>query len=142
METGKRLAALMKQDWALPVSAMIGTFLLTLLVNGLGALVPCVGWIVPALVGMVGLGAVLVTRFGAQALPDAAAAAPSAQVVDTIPLPSAAAGEPPVRLALRCEPHLLRHRLLRAPGLRATRLKDIMINSACGRVKLAGAVFI
>jgi hypothetical protein len=92
METGKRLAALMKQDWALPVSAMIGTFLLTLLVNGLGALVPCVGWIVPTLVGMVGLGAVLVTRFGAQALPDAPAAAPSAQVVDTIPLPS----EPPV----------------------------------------------
>jgi len=71
---------------------MIGTFLLTLLVNGLGALVPCVGWIVPTLVGMVGLGAVLVTRFGAQALPDAPAAAPNAQVVDTIPLPS----EPPV----------------------------------------------
>ena len=92
LETGKRLAALMKQDWALPVSAMIGTFLLTLLVNGLGALIPCIGWIVPVLVGMVGLGAALVTRFGAQALPGAQAvtpAAPGTQTIDTIPLPSA-----------------------------------------------------
>ena len=92
VETGKRLAALMNQDWALPVSAMIGTFLLTLLVNGLGALVPCIGWIVPALVGMVGLGAALVTRFGSRPLPDAevlAPAAPATQVVETIPLPSA-----------------------------------------------------
>jgi hypothetical protein len=96
VETGVRLAALMKQDWALPVSAMIGTFLLTLLVNGLGALVPCIGWIVPALVGMVGLGAALVTRFGAQALPEAAAAAPGTQVVDTIPLPSAPPASSPV----------------------------------------------
>lgn len=92
LETGKRLAGLMKQDWALPVEAMVGTFLLTLLVNGLGALVPCVGWVVPALVGMVGLGAALVTRFGAQALPVAQLASPAAsgtQVVDTIPLPAA-----------------------------------------------------
>jgi cytoskeletal protein CcmA (bactofilin family) len=92
LETGKRLADLLKQDWALPVSAMIGTFVLTLLVNGLGALIPCVGWIVPALVGMVGLGAALVTRFGAQALPETQVLAPAAagtQVVETIPLPSA-----------------------------------------------------
>lgn len=91
LETGKRLALLVKQDWALPVSAMIGTFLLTLLVNGLGALVPCVGWLVPTLVGMVGLGAALVTRFGAQALPDAPvelAAAPVAREIEPLPLPS------------------------------------------------------
>jgi hypothetical protein len=105
VETGKRLAALMKQDWALPVSAMIGTFLLTLLVNGLGALVPCIGWIVPALVGMIGLGAVLVTRFGAQALPEAAAVAPGTQVVDTIPLPSAPPADwPPVQTPPPAEP--------------------------------------
>jgi hypothetical protein len=92
LETGKRLALLMNQDWALPVSAMVGTFLLTLLINGLGAVVPCIGWIVPALVGMVGLGAALVTRFGARALPDAelvASPVQSTQVVDAIPLPSA-----------------------------------------------------
>jgi hypothetical protein len=91
LETGKRLAGLLKQDWALPVSAMAGTFLLTLLVNGLGALIPCVGWTVPLLVGMVGLGAALVTRFGARALPDAervVAVAPVTQVVEPIPMPS------------------------------------------------------
>jgi hypothetical protein len=93
LETGKRLAGLMKQDWALPVSAMVGTFLLTLMVNGLGALIPCVGWIVPLLVGMVGLGAALVTRFGARSLPDApynfaAAPAPVSQAVEPIPMPS------------------------------------------------------
>jgi hypothetical protein len=91
LETGKRLASLLKQDWALPIAAMIGTFLLTLLVNGLGALIPCIGWTVPVLVGMVGLGAVLVTRFGAQPLPDAPynfAAAPSAQAMEPIPMPS------------------------------------------------------
>jgi hypothetical protein len=92
LETGKRLADLIKQDWALPVSAMVGTFLLTLLVNGVGAIVPCIGWVVPALVGMVGLGAALVTRYGALTLPDlepATPAAQSSQVVEAIPLPSA-----------------------------------------------------
>ncbi|OGO35001.1 MAG: hypothetical protein A2W35_17605 [Chloroflexi bacterium RBG_16_57_11] len=97
LETGKRLALLLKQDWALPVSAMVGTFLLTLLINGLGALIPCVGWVVPALVGMVGLGAALVTRYGARALPDAevlTSSAQSSQVMETIPLPSAPPEEP------------------------------------------------
>jgi hypothetical protein len=82
----------MKQDWALPVSAMVGTFLLTLLINGLGAIVPCIGWVVPALVGMVGLGAALVTRYGARALPDGEVVPSSTQntqVAETIPLPSA-----------------------------------------------------
>ena len=91
LETGKRLGLLLKQDWALPVSAMVGTFLLTLLINGLGALVPCIGWLVPALVGMVGLGAALVTRYGVKALPDTevvTSSAYSTQVVETIPLPS------------------------------------------------------
>jgi cytoskeletal protein CcmA (bactofilin family) len=63
-EVGKRLAQLLKADWAIPVSAGIGTFTLTLGLNGIGALVPCVGWMAPAAVGLVGLGAVLLTRFG------------------------------------------------------------------------------
>ncbi|MBN1147840.1 MAG: hypothetical protein JXA78_11350 [Anaerolineales bacterium] len=69
LEVGKRLARALKQDWALPVSAAAGAFLLTLVINGIDALVPCIGWIVPALVGAVGLGAVLLTRFGAQTYP-------------------------------------------------------------------------
>lgn len=63
-ETGKRLASLLKSDWALPVSAAVGVFILTLVAGGIGSLIPCVGWIVPALIGAVGLGAALLTRFG------------------------------------------------------------------------------
>ncbi len=69
MEIGKRLAQLMKQDWALPVSASIGVFVLTLVINSIGTLVPCIGWLAPTLVGAVGLGAVLITRFGLQDYP-------------------------------------------------------------------------
>ena len=68
-EIGKRLAVLMKADWALPVSAGIGTFVLTLVVNGVGAWVPCVGWMAPVVVGLVGLGSVLLTRFGSRVYP-------------------------------------------------------------------------
>jgi len=69
MEVGKRLAQLLKQDWAMPVSASIGTFILTLVINSIGTLVSCIGWLVPALVGVVGLGAVLLSRFGSQYYP-------------------------------------------------------------------------
>jgi hypothetical protein len=68
-EIGRRLAQLIKADWAIPVSAGIGTFALTLGLNGIGALVPCVGWMAPAAVGLVGLGAVLLTRFGGRVYP-------------------------------------------------------------------------
>lgn len=63
-EVGRRLAQMSKADWALPVSAGLGTFLLALIANGIGKIVPCVGWIVPFLVGIIGLGAVVLTRFG------------------------------------------------------------------------------
>jgi hypothetical protein len=69
MEVGQRFAQLFKQDWALPVSAGLGTFGLTLVSNSIGALLPCFGWLVPALIGCLGLGAVLLTRFGSQNYP-------------------------------------------------------------------------
>lgn len=72
LEVGKRLADLFKQDWAPAVSAGVGAFTLTLVMNGLGAIIPCVGWMVPALVGSIGLGAVLLTRFGGQDYPPVA----------------------------------------------------------------------
>jgi hypothetical protein len=65
-EVGRRLAHALNQEWAPAASAGIGTFLLTLVTNGIGWIVPCIGWIAPAMVGMLGLGAVLLTRFGAQ----------------------------------------------------------------------------
>ena len=68
-ETGKRLMGLFKADWAVPVSAGIGTFALTLVVNGIETVVPCIGWMVPAVVGLIGLGAVILSRFGAHNYP-------------------------------------------------------------------------
>lgn len=69
VETGNRLGRLANQDWALPVSAGIGTFLMTLVVNGIGKVIPCVGWMAPFLVGSIGLGATLLTLFGTRSYP-------------------------------------------------------------------------
>ena len=69
VEIGKRLEKGLNQEWALPVSAGIGTLILTLIINGIGEVIPCIGWMVPALVGMVGLGATMLSRFGTQNYP-------------------------------------------------------------------------
>jgi hypothetical protein len=80
-ELGKRLAQMGKADWALALSAALGTFLLTLVVNSVGEIIPCVGWIVPLLAGLLGVGAVLLTRFGTRSFPDIVAVQPSDQGV-------------------------------------------------------------
>lgn len=79
-ELGRRLAVLLKQDWALPVSAGLGTFILVFLVNGIGRAVPCVGWLVPLALGLLGVGAVLLTRFGTQDYPPFYPPAPGSPV--------------------------------------------------------------
>ena len=63
MEVGQRIAQMFKVEWALPVSAGLGTLFLTIVVNAIGR-VPCIGWLAPALVIFLGLGGVLLTRFG------------------------------------------------------------------------------
>lgn len=75
LETGQRLSRMIQQDWAPTVNAAVGTFVLTLLINGISALVPCVGWLVPFTVGLIGLGAVVLTRFGGQVFPPPASTA-------------------------------------------------------------------
>jgi hypothetical protein len=87
-EVGKRIAKLLQQEWALAVSAGIGTFILTLVVNGIG-FIRCVGWVAPAIVGMLGLGAVILTRFGTQSYPPYATVVPAAPVPDWPPAPPA-----------------------------------------------------
>jgi hypothetical protein len=69
LDIGKRFALLVKRDWADPVSAALGTFFLMLVLNGTNEMVPCIGWMFPAVVGVIGLGAVLMTRFGTQVYP-------------------------------------------------------------------------
>jgi hypothetical protein len=69
LEIGKRFAESSKQKWSPAVAAGVGTFILTFAVDGVDALIPCVGWLLPALVGIIGLGGVLLSRFGTQIYP-------------------------------------------------------------------------
>lgn len=92
-EVGERLAKLLQQEWALAVSAGVGTFILTLVVNGI-SFVRCVGWVAPALVGMLGLGAVILTRFGTQPYPPYSTIAPAVGSGEWPPTPAAPAESP------------------------------------------------
>jgi hypothetical protein len=66
IEIGRRLAQAFHADWALPLAAGLGTLLLTFVTDGLAWLASCPGAALPAVVGLVALGAVLLTRFGTQ----------------------------------------------------------------------------
>ena len=68
LEVGQRAALALHQEWPLPLSAALGTFVLNFMANGIG-FIPCVGWLVPFLIGLLGLGGVLLSRFGTQAYP-------------------------------------------------------------------------
>ncbi len=63
MEVGQRLMAMLKVEWPLPVGAALGTFLLTLVTDTVGV-IPCIGWIAPLMIAILGLGGVLMTSFG------------------------------------------------------------------------------
>lgn len=67
-EVGVRLIGLFNREWPLPVSAVLGTFLLTL-ISGLFTFdfIICFGWVVPVFLSLLGVGAVATTRFGTQA---------------------------------------------------------------------------
>jgi hypothetical protein len=72
LEVGHRMAAAFKSAWSPILEAAIGTFTLTF-VAGVVGWVPCLGWLAGAALGMAGLGAVILTRFGTQLYPLAAA---------------------------------------------------------------------
>lgn len=67
MEVGLRLSKILAREWDRGISVGVGTFMLTLTVYGLRLVldfVPCVGWIIPTLAILLGLGAVVLSRFG------------------------------------------------------------------------------
>ena len=66
--TGERVAHLLKQEWSGPVSAGVGTLVLSLGMNLIG-IIPCIGWAVVAVVFSIGVGGVVLTRFGIQSYP-------------------------------------------------------------------------
>lgn len=75
-EVGHRIAIAFKTEWAVPVSAGVGTLALTLVVSLISYL-PCIGWIAPFLVIILSLGGVLSSRFGTSSLGKSAPSSPS-----------------------------------------------------------------
>jgi hypothetical protein len=62
-EVGERFTRSINQTWAPVFTAGFGTFFVMLIGGALGE-IPCVGWVVPTLIGLVAIGAVAITRFG------------------------------------------------------------------------------
>lgn len=62
-EIGQRLSVLFKTTWHPSIAAGIGVLLLGL-VTGFATLIPCIGWLIGMIVAILGLGAVIISRFG------------------------------------------------------------------------------
>jgi len=65
MITGRQISRWLNQRWSDPVNAGVGSIVLSL-VASMANIIPCVGWIVGFLISVIGLGAVVITRFGTQ----------------------------------------------------------------------------
>jgi cytoskeletal protein CcmA (bactofilin family) len=62
-EIGERIGRLFHAEWPVPVSSGIGVLLISLVVGTMN-LLPCLGWIVGFIIIILGLGAVVSSRFG------------------------------------------------------------------------------
>lgn len=76
-EVGERFTRAFSQTWAPPLTTGFGSFLL-MLVGGYIGLIPCVGWLAPFLIGLLGLGGTALTLFGTRTYPRVAALPPAA----------------------------------------------------------------
>jgi len=71
-EIGERFAKSVRQDWTPVITTGVGTFALVFLVSSIQTVgdvawfVGCVTWIIPALIGLLAIGAVVLTRVGAR----------------------------------------------------------------------------
>jgi hypothetical protein len=77
---GQQMARLFRAIWSAPVAAGVGVLILSFLV-GMINLIPCVGWIVGFILGLLGLGAVVMTRFGSMS----SSPKPVAPVIPPVP---------------------------------------------------------
>lgn len=71
-EIGDRFARAVHQDWTPAISTGLGTFVLVFVVASIQSLhhlapfFACITWVLPVLVGLLAIGAVVITRFGAR----------------------------------------------------------------------------
>jgi uncharacterized membrane protein len=63
MEVGDRFTKAIHQSWEPVLATGFGTFLLAIVIGTVN-LVPCIGWLAGVLVGLIGLGAAVITMFG------------------------------------------------------------------------------
>lgn len=82
-EVGLRFTKMIKQEWALPLTAAFGTWLLTIISASIN-LIPCVGWLAPFILATLALGGVTMSRFGSRT------ALPTAATVSAMPVPAPA----------------------------------------------------
>jgi hypothetical protein len=69
LAVGRQIGQTVKRDWSPGIATGAGALLLGLIFIGIES-VPCVGWVLQAAIGLVGLGAVVMTRFGTLPDPD------------------------------------------------------------------------
>ena len=91
IEIGKKLAEALNQNWATPILAGVGMFILSLLFNGFQHIVPCVGFLPKFILGLWVTGAVVLTRFGTKEYPDLGTSVipPVVDAVESEPIPDA-----------------------------------------------------
>jgi hypothetical protein len=70
-EVGERFTQSVNQNWAPVFTTGFGTFLVMLVGGAIGQ-IPCVGWLLTIGIGLVAIGAVVMTRFGMQPMSVAA----------------------------------------------------------------------
>ena len=87
-EIGQRFTRAIHQEWHPAFSAGLGVFALTLVSNALTGIpvLNCVGWLGPFLLGLAGLGAVIMSRFGTQSVVALVTAEPAA-IIPVVPQP-------------------------------------------------------
>ncbi len=79
LEVGERLTRTFRWHLDPAAAAGLGTQVISLVANGIN-FIPRIGWLAPTLVGALGLGAVLLTRFGRQGYPGLGATSAAVQV--------------------------------------------------------------
>ena len=93
-EIGDRLSKAIQQNWTPVITTGLGTFILMFLVGSIQSLtnfswlVGCFTWILPVFIGLLAIGAVVVTRFGAQPV--------QSPMMSVYNPPAESSGEPPI----------------------------------------------